>query len=249
MNWPLAQTGMGDIISIVSFQVVEGHLGGRYGTMLPADKEFAELLDHSKQGDHAALSVLLRREGHLLSGYVRRRLDRDLRAHTAVEDILQEVYLTALRTVGQLHGRTPATFRSWLTGIAVNKVREARRAQQTKKRGAGHRRIEVDRTTLYGKLVERVAHSDPTPSRCVAAQGGRTASDPGPGNASAGRPSDHRTAIPAVASVRDGGPAHGVDGGSGEEARPARVAAPARNDGRRSTAIQAAVTARDAPTR
>ena len=92
----------------------------------------------------------------------------------AVDDVLQEVYLAAFKSVGRFTGQRAGELRAWLIGIAENKLREARKAHTAKKRGGGrHYRVEGDRTSTYGKLVERVAHRGPTPSRIVAGKEGR----------------------------------------------------------------------------
>ena len=140
---------------------------------MPSDEQgFTQFLGRAKNGDQAAMSLLLRKQDVALNSYVNKRLERNLRVTVAIDDILQETYLTAFRTIVQFQGDTAATFRSWLMGIAENKMREARKAVHAKKRGGEHHRVEADRTTLYGKLVERVAHSDPTPSRCIAIKEG-----------------------------------------------------------------------------
>ena len=58
--------------------------------------------------------------GRLLSYVARRVPDRD-----ACEDVVQEVFLTALASLPSWDGRSD--LRGWLVGIAKNKIREARR--------------------------------------------------------------------------------------------------------------------------
>ena len=139
-----------------------------------SDHQFRQWLAQAQQGEPAAITSLLRGQDAYLCAYVRRRLQRDLQPFVAVDDVLQELYLAAFKSIGRFTGRRSGELRAWLIGIAENKLREARKAHRAKKRGGGqHHRVEADRTTMYGKLVERVAHPGPTPSRIVAGKESR----------------------------------------------------------------------------
>ena len=133
---------------------------------------FRGSLQRAQQGDRAAMSRLLGFQHAYLSTYVQRRHHREQQPYVAVEDVLQETYLAAFRGIERYVGDSPEAFRAWLIGIAENKLRETRKAHLAKKRGGHHRRLEIDRTTVYGQLVERIAHVDATPSRCVALKEG-----------------------------------------------------------------------------
>lgn len=55
------------------------------------------------------------------------------RRRDLAEDLAQDTLLTALRTIDRFHGRS--SLRTWLCGIARNKVRESRRAREARSFG------------------------------------------------------------------------------------------------------------------
>jgi RNA polymerase sigma-70 factor (ECF subfamily) len=79
-------------------------------------------------GDRAAFDELVRRTGRLV--FARLYLDTG-DAHRA-EDLAQETFLLAFRSVGRL--RDPASFRPWLLGIAHNVLASAARHDTRQKR-------------------------------------------------------------------------------------------------------------------
>jgi RNA polymerase sigma-70 factor (ECF subfamily) len=93
-----------------------------------------ELVVRSRRGDRAAFEQLVRRTARLV--YARQYLEtRD--PHRA-EDLAQETFLLAWRSIGQLED--PAGFRPWLLRIARTAATDAFRRDVRKKRtGAGRR--------------------------------------------------------------------------------------------------------------
>src|SRR4051812_29888729 len=96
----------------------------------PTDGQLAE---RSRRGDRAAFEQLVRRTARLV--YARQYLEtRD--AHRA-EDLTQETFLLAWRSIGQLSD--PQGFRAWLLTIARSAATDAYRRDARKKRGDGGR--------------------------------------------------------------------------------------------------------------
>ena len=100
--------------------------------MNEADTETDEqLVERSRRGDRAAFEELVRRTGRLV--YARMVMccpDR----HRA-EDLAQEVFLTAWRSIGQV--TRGQGFRTWLMTVASSVAVDAARRSGRKKRGGG----------------------------------------------------------------------------------------------------------------
>ena len=87
------------------------------------------LVVRSQGGDRAAFEELVRRTARLV--YARQYLETG-NAHRA-EDLAQETFLVAWRSVGQV--QDPAGFRTWLLTVARSVATDARRHETRKKRG------------------------------------------------------------------------------------------------------------------
>ena len=95
--------------------------------MTMADSDVA-LVERAKEGDRASFEELVRRTSGLV--YARLYLETG-DAHRA-EDLVQETYLIAFRSLGGLEAA--AGFRSWLLTIAQNAAIDAARYDSRKKR-------------------------------------------------------------------------------------------------------------------
>jgi RNA polymerase sigma factor (sigma-70 family) len=109
---------------------------------------FAALLQRSRAGDRDALHVLLERYYPRVRAAVHRRLQRDVRAHHrwiaplfSTGDVVQDVFLSILRTLHQFAGGDEDGFVRYLTCAVRNRlvdairhhgaaVRDARRDRQ-----------------------------------------------------------------------------------------------------------------------
>ena len=98
------------------------------------------LARRARLGDRAAFEELVRRTTRLV--YSRLYLETG-DPHLA-EDLVQETYLRAFRSIGRLHD--PATFRHWLLGIAHSAVIDAWR------RSTAQRRAPARKTAGEGSL-------------------------------------------------------------------------------------------------
>lgn len=100
----------------------------------PVEPTDGQLAERSRRGDRAAFEQLVRRTARLV--YARQYLEtRD--PHRA-EDLTQETFLLAWRSIGQL--ADPGGFRAWLLAIARSAATDAYRREARKKRGEGTRR-------------------------------------------------------------------------------------------------------------
>jgi RNA polymerase sigma-70 factor (ECF subfamily) len=88
-----------------------------------SDRELARLV--VEEGDEAAFRALYRRHSPTVYGFVLRLVGGDV--HEA-EDILQETWLRAARALGKF--RWESALSSWISGIALNRVREMARKKK-----------------------------------------------------------------------------------------------------------------------
>jgi RNA polymerase sigma-70 factor (ECF subfamily) len=119
------------------------------------------LIARIRDGDEAALRPLFSRYEARVRARVERRIPADLTRKFAVEDILQETYLTAFVRIGDFESRGEGAFGAWLASIALNKLREEiRRFRATRRRGE---RQEVTKGARPDTVLFQ--GSDPSPSQ------------------------------------------------------------------------------------
>jgi len=124
-------------------------------------------------GDGDALQRLIVHYHGTLSAVVDNAMDATLRPHVAPDDILQDAYASAFKSVTSCAFESPGGFYKWIETIALNRVREVRRGLQRGVRdirrrrapGAGHGPGPCDRASSYVGLAERVTDPGSTPSR------------------------------------------------------------------------------------
>jgi RNA polymerase sigma-70 factor (ECF subfamily) len=88
----------------------------------PADDDCAHLVRAAQHGDRTAFAELYRRYTRMVHGVVLARV-----AYADVDDLVQDVFLTALRRLDAL--RDPAAFPGWLAAIARNRATDHLRRQ------------------------------------------------------------------------------------------------------------------------
>ena len=90
--------------------------------LAPASIEIARLVRYAQAGDREAFAELYERFTRMVHGIVLARI-----ARTDVDDVVQDVFVTALRRLGDL--REPAAFGGWLAAIARHRAADfARRS-------------------------------------------------------------------------------------------------------------------------
>lgn len=90
--------------------------GGYAPTIVDSETTLDELVARAQCGDRAAFGQLVERYERLVYGVALRRLGN----HAEAQEIVQEVFLQALRKLHQL--RTPAALSGWLRQIAVRRA-------------------------------------------------------------------------------------------------------------------------------
>lgn len=87
------------------------------------DQELARLV--TEEGDEAAFRALYRRHNPRVHRFVLRLVGNDVQE---ADDILQETWLRAVRSLERF--RWESAFSSWVSGIALNRVRELARKKK-----------------------------------------------------------------------------------------------------------------------
>jgi len=139
--------------------------GARAGGFEPAPdlSRSIELVERVQGGDPEAWRELFARYRDRLARIIRIRTGARLQRHLDEDDILQEVFLVAVRRVGEFERRSHAGILQWLARIAETVVQGRVEHYQAEKRRA---ELEVplarDSATLHGI---RVAVDEPSPSQ------------------------------------------------------------------------------------
>jgi RNA polymerase sigma-70 factor (ECF subfamily) len=115
------------------------------------------LISRAAGGDRAAFEVLLLRFYDRLKRYIEKTAGGSIARAVSAEDILQETFTEAFRYLGRFEVRGHHEFYSWLKTIAHNRLMNAVKARNAKKRGA-------DRINTATSILGRVACREGTPS-------------------------------------------------------------------------------------
>ncbi len=80
------------------------------------------LVEHSKNGDRAAFDQLIERYQGRVGRYLGSKLGERLQRHVDVDDLVQDVFLRALRSLQDFHWQNEKAFEGWLFRIAEHVV-------------------------------------------------------------------------------------------------------------------------------
>jgi len=94
------------------------------------------LLERFKAGDQEAFTLLFQKYRPRLAVLIYYKLSEELRQRVEVDDILQEVFLSASRNIGKFTYRSPGSFMAWLARIADHVIIDAARFESRQKRHA-----------------------------------------------------------------------------------------------------------------
>jgi RNA polymerase sigma-70 factor, ECF subfamily len=130
-----------------------------------------ERISQAAAGSRPALERLLLDHYTPLAQHLQPRIPVSLQSVLSVEDVLQETFSQVFQ---DMHAFTPTTeksFGTWLKAIAENRLRDAIKANKRKKRGGGHKRVELlprpNQDTVAG-LSEMLSAGPSTPSQALA---------------------------------------------------------------------------------
>ncbi len=127
--------------------------------------KLSSLIDRARQRDEAAMAELLNVHAQRLLESVRAELGDRVRQRLESQDVMQQVYLDALRDIDQFVERGHDSFFSWLRRIAVNRICDVDRKQfRTAKRGAEVRAADLARDASMVRLLDELAGTMTSPS-------------------------------------------------------------------------------------
>ena len=149
-----------------------------------------ELLASAVAGDSTAAERLSVHHDRLMAA-LRRRYGRSRRI--VLEDLAQQTYLEAYRSISSFKPGAPDGLFRWLLGIADHRASDLCRREHAQRRGGGKAGNGADAARLSLEAVEQflAAASRSSPSRCAA----RTEIEQILTHALAYLPADYRTAI------------------------------------------------------
>jgi RNA polymerase sigma-70 factor (ECF subfamily) len=93
-----------------------------------------ELIEKAQKGDAEAFGELVMGYQHRLECLVHIRLGKKLRRTTGVEDILQDTYLRAFKSLDGFRWTRPGCFFSWLSEVCEHAIEDRARYANAKKR-------------------------------------------------------------------------------------------------------------------
>ncbi|MEW6071291.1 MAG: sigma-70 family RNA polymerase sigma factor [Planctomycetota bacterium] len=126
------------------------------------------LIERARGGDEEALGELVRQHSSRLLESVRAELGDRLRQRLESMDVMQQVYLDALRSIESFAGSGRESFFAWLRSIAMNRIVDSdRRAFQTTKRGGEVRAADLASDESMARLLDELTGSQTTPSRAA----------------------------------------------------------------------------------
>jgi RNA polymerase sigma-70 factor (ECF subfamily) len=123
------------------------------------------LIAKARRRDEAALGELLDMHADRLLGSVRQELGDRLRRRLESQDIMQQVFVDALRDIEHFEDRGSDSFFAWLRRIALNRICDVdRQAFQAQKRAGEVRNADIARDNTLDPLLEALGPSCTTPS-------------------------------------------------------------------------------------
>jgi RNA polymerase sigma-70 factor (ECF subfamily) len=126
----------------------------------------SDLLRQAVRGDRASLSQVLLLHYDGLGRHIARRISAELEPLVVADDILHQTLVRAAQGIGRYEPRQEGAFRAWLTTIADNLIRDARKRNRRERR-AGPEQGKggaAGQTGSWAALVERIAGDGTSPS-------------------------------------------------------------------------------------
>lgn len=131
----------------------------------PAPDSLQGLIDRARGRDEAAMEQLLSAHTQRLLESVRAELGERLRRRLESQDVMQQVYLDALRDIERFENRGDDAFFQWLRRIAINRICDAdRRGFQAAKRRGEVRASDLGPDASMAGLIESIREPGARPS-------------------------------------------------------------------------------------
>jgi RNA polymerase sigma-70 factor (ECF subfamily) len=115
-----------------------------------------DLILQARAGDRAALQQLLWEHYNRLSSFIAPKLGGNLQRLIAIEDVLQETFIQAIRDIGNCQAASEQSFSAWLSAIAEHRLHDIIKGLYRRKRGGDRRQVEAVVGSSAGELMELV---------------------------------------------------------------------------------------------
>lgn len=136
-----------------------------------ADINKEKLVADAISGDRIALQQILLEHTSDVTRYVADRLPNSVQGLIDADDIVQQTFIEAFRSIQKFQPQADGSFGAWLRAIALHRLQDAVKTSNRKKRGGGFRRVnqpsEAESRALVD-LVELLSAGGGTPSQSVA---------------------------------------------------------------------------------
>lgn len=120
------------------------------------------LIQQAVAGDREALQALIRTHHDSLQRALRGRIPARWQSMLAVQDVLQETYVDALRNIRTFTPQGADSFRRWLLTIARNNLRSAIESLAAEKRGGRVRRLSSSHDACRELLARAAGETSPS---------------------------------------------------------------------------------------
>ena len=128
-----------------------------------------ELLQLALQGDAEALSALLEEVGPEVRRSLAGRIPARWRSVLSEDDVMQQTYADAFRSIGKFVPLGGGAFRAWLSAMAECNLQDAMRMLNAERRGGNRKRVHaLAGGDSYRSLLDVLSSSGTSPTQQVA---------------------------------------------------------------------------------
>ncbi len=120
------------------------------------DDHEQELIAAAVDGDRTALQKLLVFQGAAVERYAVGRLPPALRGKVDADDVTQQTFMEAFRSIGRFRAENADSFRAWLLGIADHVIKDAVKHAQRVKRGGQFQQMRLTAPTASCSVADLV---------------------------------------------------------------------------------------------
>ncbi|MFH1999916.1 MAG: sigma-70 family RNA polymerase sigma factor [Planctomycetota bacterium] len=127
-----------------------------------------QLIIKAQHGDEAAMTELINLHAAQLKEFIQSELGGRLRQRLESQDVIQQVYLEALNSIGKFVDRGEGSFFAWLRKLAMNRICDVdRKAFQSQRRAGEIRAADLGPDHSMFGLLDELSGSLTSPSRAA----------------------------------------------------------------------------------
>jgi len=126
------------------------------------------LISRAKAGDPAAMEILFFRHRDRLDAYIKSHFPHELRGSWEPQDVLQDIWIRAMRGIAEFVPGETNSLRRWLVTIARHTIADRVKYHHAAKRKTGRAAREGSENDSVVRLLEELALYHRTPSKSAA---------------------------------------------------------------------------------